>query len=308
MGYLSENKLNNNYLTIIFKFNKFSNFQINKTMAISAADVNKLRQMTGSGMMDCKKALTEAGGDFEAAIDILRKAGQKVAAKRADNETNEGSVLIAISADGTNGKLVALACETEPVSKVADFTNLANALLASAVANNPADKEALLASTLADGRNAQEAMIELTGKIGEKITIAGYENLTADQVVSYIHSNNKIGVLVAFTNVQGTDVKEVGKDIAMQITAMKPVALDKDGVDSATIEREIEIGRDQARQEGKPEAMLDKIAAGRLEKFYKESTLLSQQFVKDGSINIKQLLEQTQKGLTISAFKRIALV
>jgi elongation factor Ts len=277
-------------------------------MAISAADVNKLRQMTGSGMMDCKKALTEAGGDFEAAIDILRKAGQKVAAKRADNETNEGTVLIAISADGSNGKLVALACETEPVSKVADFTNLASALLASAVANNVADKDALMASTLADGRVAQEAMIELTGKIGEKITIAGYENVTADQVVSYIHSNNKIGVLVAFTNVQGTDVQEVGKDIAMQITAMKPVALDKDGVDSATIEREIEIGRDQARQEGKPEAMLDKIAAGRLEKFYKESTLLSQQFVKDGSINIKQLLEQTQKGLTISSFKRIALV
>ncbi|MES2519337.1 MAG: translation elongation factor Ts [Bacteroidota bacterium] len=277
-------------------------------MAISAADVNKLRQMTGSGMMDCKKALTEAGGDFEAAIDILRKAGQKVAAKRADNETNEGTVLIAISADGTNGKLVALACETEPVSKVADFTNLAAALLASAVANNPADKDALLASTLADGRVAQEAMIELTGKIGEKITIAGYENVTSDKVVSYIHSNNKIGVLVAFSNVQGTDVQEVGKDIAMQITAMKPVALDKDGVDSATIEREIEVGRDQARQEGKPEAMLDKIAAGRLEKFYKESTLLSQQFVKDGSINIKQLLEQTQKGLTISSFKRVALV
>ncbi|PWK19407.1 elongation factor Ts [Arcicella aurantiaca] len=276
-------------------------------MAISAADVNKLRQMTGSGMMDCKKALTEAGGDFEAAIDILRKAGQKVAAKRADNETNEGTVLIAISADGTNGKLVALACETEPVSKVADFTELASALLASAVANNVADKDALLASTLADGRVAQEAMVELTGKIGEKITIAGYENVTADKVVSYIHSNNKIGVLVAFANVQGTDVQEVGKDIAMQITAMKPVALDKDGVDSATIEREIEVGREQARAEGKPEAMLDKIAAGRLEKFYKESTLLNQQFVKDGSINIKQLLEQTQKGLSISSFKRIAL-
>ena len=277
-------------------------------MAISAADVNKLRQMTGSGMMDCKKALTEAGGDFEAAIDILRKAGQKVAAKRADNETNEGSVLIAISADGTNGKLVALACETEPVSKVADFTDLANALLASAVTNNVTDKDALMASTLADGRVAQEAIIELTGKIGEKINIAGYENVTAEKVVSYIHSNNKIGVLVAFTNTQGVDVQEVGRDIAMQITAMKPVALDKDDVDSATIEREIEIGRDQARQEGKPEAMLDKIAAGRLEKFYKESTLLSQQFVKDGSINIKQLLEQTQKGLTISSFKRIALV
>lgn len=277
-------------------------------MAISAADVNKLRQMTGSGMMDCKKALTEAGGDFEAAIDILRKAGQKVAAKRADNETNEGTVLIAISADGTNGKLVALACETDPVSKVADFSNLANALLASAVANEVADKEALLASTLADGRVVQEAIIELTGKIGEKINIAGYENVTAEKVVSYIHSNNKIGVLVAFTNTQGIDVQEVGRDIAMQITAMKPVALDKGDVDSVTIEREIEIGRDQARQEGKPEAMLDKIAAGRLEKFYKESTLLNQQFVKDGSINIKQLLEQTQKGLTISSFKRIALV
>jgi elongation factor Ts len=276
-------------------------------MAISAADVNKLRQMTGSGMMDCKKALTEAGGDFEAAIDILRKAGQKVAAKRADNETNEGVVLISINADGTNGKLVALACETEPVSKVADFNDLANALLATAVSSDAADKDALLAASLADGRSVQEAMIELTGKIGEKITIAGYENVTADKVVSYVHSNNKIGVLVAFTNVQGTDVQEVGKDIAMQITAMKPVALDKGDVDSATIEREIEIGRDQARQEGKPEAMLDKIATGRLEKFYKESTLLNQQFVKDGSINIKQLLEQTQKGLTISTFKRVAL-
>ena len=276
-------------------------------MAISAADVNKLRQMTGAGMMDCKKALTEAGGDFEAAIDILRKAGQKVAAKRADNATNEGVVLVAISEDGTNGKLVALACETEPVSKVADFNELAAALLAAAVATDAADKDALLASTLADGRNAQEAMVELTGKIGEKINVAGYENITADKVVSYVHSNNKIGVLVAFTNVTGTDVAEVGKDIAMQITAMKPVALDKDGVDAATIEREIEIGKDQARQEGKPEAMLEKIATGKLEKFYKENTLLNQQFVKDNSINIKQLLEQTQKGLTISTFKRIAL-
>jgi elongation factor Ts len=160
---------------------------------------------------------------------------------------------------------------------------------------------------LSDGRTAEENIIELTGKIGEKITIAGYENVTAEKVVSYIHSNNKIGVLVAFTNTSGIDVQEVGKDIAMQITAMKPVALDKDGVDAATIEREIEIGKDQARAEGKPEAMLEKIAVGKLEKFYKESTLLNQQFVKDSSINIKQLLEQTQKGLTITEFKRIAL-
>jgi len=276
-------------------------------MAITAADVNKLRQMTGAGMMDCKKALTEANGDFEAAIDILRKAGQKVAAKRADNATNEGVVLISISEDGSNGKLLALACETEPVSKVADFNNLASSLLEAAVANNASTKEEVLASTLSDGRTAEENIIELTGKIGEKITISGYENVTAEKVVSYIHSNNKIGVLVAFNNTSGVDVQEVGKDIAMQITAMKPVALDKDGVDAATIEREIEIGKDQARAEGKPEAMLEKIAVGKLEKFYKESTLLNQQFVKDSSINIKQLLEQTQKGLTITEFKRIAL-
>jgi elongation factor Ts len=254
-----------------------------------------------------QKALTEANGDFEAAIDILRKAGQKVAAKRADNATNEGVVLISISEDGSNGKLLALACETEPVSKVADFNNLASALLEAAVSNNAATKEEVLAATLSDGRTAEENIIELTGKIGEKITIAGYENVTAEKVVSYIHSNNKIGVLVAFANTSGVDVLEVGKDIAMQITAMKPVALDKDGVDAATIEREIEIGKDQARAEGKPEAMLEKIAVGKLEKFYKESTLLNQQFVKDSSINIKQLLEQTQKGLTITEFKRIAL-
>ena len=277
-------------------------------MSITAADVNKLRQMTGAGMMDCKKALTEANGDFEAAIDILRKAGQKVAAKRADNATNEGVVLISISEDGSNGKLLALACETEPVSKVADFNNLAKTIIDTAAASHAPSAHDLLAEPLADGRSVEGHIIELTGKIGEKITLAAYENVSAEKVVSYIHSNNKIGVLVAFENVQGVDVSEVGKDIAMQITAMKPVALDKDGVDSETIEREIEIGKDQARQEGKPEAMLEKIAVGKLEKFYKESTLLNQQFVKDSSITIRQLLEQTQKGLTISSFKRIALV
>ncbi|MCZ2478954.1 elongation factor Ts [Aquirufa nivalisilvae] len=276
-------------------------------MSITAADVNKLRQMTGAGMMDCKKALTEADGDFEAAIDILRKAGQKVAAKRAENATNEGVVLVALSADHSNGKLIALACETEPVSKVADFNNLAQCILEAAVKSHAPSASALLAEPLSDGRSVEGHIIELTGKIGEKITLAAYENIDAEKVVSYIHSNNKIGVLVAFEGVEGTDVTEVGKDIAMQITAMKPVALDKDGVDAETIQREIEIGKDQARQEGKPEAMLEKIAVGKLEKFYKESTLLNQQFVKDSSINIRQLLEQTQKGLTISTFKRVAL-
>ena len=277
-------------------------------MSITAADVNKLRQMTGAGMMDCKKALTEAEGDFEAAIDVLRKAGQKVAAKRADNATNEGVVLVALSADHSNGKLIALACETEPVSKVADFNNLAKVIIDKAAASHAPTAHDLLAEPLADGRSVEGHIIELTGRIGEKITLAAYENITAEKVVSYIHSNNKIGVLVAFENVQGADVSEIGKDIAMQITAMKPVALDKDGVDAETIEREIEIGKDQARQEGKPEAMLERIAVGKLEKFYKEQTLLNQQFVKDSSITIRQLLENKQKGLTISMFKRISLV
>lgn len=277
-------------------------------MSITAADVNKLRQMTGAGMMDCKKALTEAEGDFEAAIDVLRKAGQKVAAKRADNATNEGVVLVALSADHSNGKLIALACETEPVSKVADFNNLAKVIIDKAAASHAPSAHDLLAEPLVDGRSVEGHIIELTGRIGEKITLAAYENITAEKVVSYIHSNNKIGVLVAFENVQGADVSEIGKDIAMQITAMKPVALDKDGVDAETIEREIEIGKDQARQEGKPEAMLERIAVGKLEKFYKEQTLLNQQFVKDSSITIRQLLENKQKGLTISMFKRISLV
>jgi elongation factor Ts len=277
-------------------------------MSITAADVNKLRQMTGAGMMDCKKALTEAEGDFEAAIDVLRKAGQKVAAKRADNATNEGVVLVALSADHSNGKLIALACETEPVSKVADFNNLAKSIIDKAAASHAPTAHDLLAEPLADGRSVEGHIIELTGRIGEKITLAAYENISAEKVVSYIHSNNKIGVLVAFENVQGADVSEIGKDIAMQITAMKPVALDKDGVDAETIEREIEIGKDQARQEGKPEAMLERIAVGKLEKFYKEQTLLNQQFVKDSSLTIRQLLENKQKGLTISMFKRISLV
>jgi elongation factor Ts len=276
-------------------------------MAITAQDVNKLRQMTGAGMMDCKKALQEADGDFDKAVDILRKQGQKVAAKRADNAVSEGTVVVQISADGTNGKLVALACETEPVSNVEDFKNLAKSILDKAVADDIADKEALLSSTLADGRPVSEHIIDLVGKLGEKLEITAYENVTADQVVPYIHSNGKLGVLVAFNGVNGTDVNELGKDVAMQIAAMKPIALDKDEVDSATVEREIEVGKEQARAEGKPEAMLEKIAQGKLQKFYKDNTLLNQEFVKDSSLTIRQLLEKTAKGLTVKSFKRIAI-
>ncbi len=276
-------------------------------MAITAADVNKLRQMTGAGMMDCKKALTEADGDFEAAVDVLRKQGQKVAAKRADNATSEGAVLIHVSHDGTNGKIIALACETEPVSKVESFQNMAMNIISQAVASNAADKGSLLTSEQPDGQTLQAHITELIGKIGEKLEVMAYENVSAEQVVSYLHSNKKLGVLVAFNNVGGADISEVGKDIAMQIAAMKPIALDKGDVDASTVEREIEVGKELARNEGKPEAMLDKIAMGRLQKFYKESTLLNQEFIKDGSLTIAQLLEKTQKGLTITAFKRIAI-
>ncbi len=276
-------------------------------MAITAADVNKLRQETGAGMMDCKKALTEADGDFNKAKEVLRKQGQKIADKRADNATAEGIVLAHVSKDGTSGKIIALACETEPVSKVPDFQNLAMMLMSEAVAADTMDKASLLAIKQADGRALQEHITDLMGKIGEKVDVVTFDTVSADKVVSYIHSNGKLGVLVGLVNTNGTDVSEVGRDVAMQIAAMKPVALDKDGVDATTVEREIEIGKEQARQEGKPEAMLEKIAMGKLNKFYKEKTLLNQEFVKDNSLTIAQLLEKTSKGLTVSAFKRVAI-
>ncbi len=274
--------------------------------AITAADVNKLRTMTGAGMMDCKKALVEADGDFEAARDILRKHGQKIADKRAENETSEGLVLVNVSEDGTTGKLVALACETESVAKVANFRELAQQILDTAVRTNADTKEDLLAATAADGRTVQEHVTDLMGKIGEKLDVT-YATLTAEKVASYVHSDSKKGVLVGLKNVSGADTSEVGRDVAMQIVAMKPVAVDKDGVDSATVEREIEVGKEQARAEGKPEAMLEKIAQGKLNKFYKDNTLLNQEFVKDNSKTIAQLLDGTSKGMTVSDFKRVAI-
>ncbi|AKQ44597.1 elongation factor Ts [Rufibacter radiotolerans] len=276
-------------------------------MAITAQDVNRLRQETGAGMMDCKKALTEANGDFENAKDILRKQGQKIASKRADNATSEGAVLTNVNADGTVGKVVALACETEPVSKVEDFKNLAQTVLAAAVANTSGSKEDLLATPQADGRSLQDHITDLMGKIGEKIDVVSYETVTAEKVVAYNHSNGKLGVLVGLTNTGGKDVNDLGKDVAMQIAAMRPIAVDKDGVDANTIQREIEIGKEQARAEGKPEEMLEKIAQGKLNKFYKESTLLNQEFVKDPSLTIAKLLDNTNKGMTVTEFKRVAI-
>ena len=274
--------------------------------AITAADVNKLRTMTGAGMMDCKKALVEADGDFEAARDILRKHGQKIADKRAENETSEGLVLVNVSEDGTQGKLVALACETESVAKVANFRELAQQILDTAIRIDAGTKEDILAAKTSDGLTVQEHVTDLMGKIGEKLEVT-YATLTAEKVASYIHSDNKKAVLVGLKNVGSADAAAVGRDVAMQIVAMKPVAVDKDGVDSATVEREIEVGKEQARTEGKPEAMLEKIAQGKLNKFYKEQTLLNQEFVKDNSMTIAQLLDSKSKGMTVSDFKRVAI-
>jgi len=279
------------------------------TVQISAADVNKLRQQTGAGMMDCKKALTETNGDFEAAIDFLRKKGAKVAASRQDRESNEGVVIARTSADGKRGVVIELNCETDFVAKNAEFVAFANAIANEAVEKNPKSLEELNQLPI-DIENSRitigEATIDKTGKIGEKIGVSKYEVIEGEKVIAYIHGNFRLAVLVGLSaNVAGAD--EAGKDVAMQIAAMNPVAIDKDGVDSTTIERELEIAKDQIRAEGKPEEMVEKIAAGKLNKFYKDSTLLNQEFVKDSSKNVAQFLDTVDKGLTVTAFKRVAL-
>jgi len=275
-------------------------------MAITAQEVNKLRQMTGAGMMDCKKALTEAEGDFEKAVDILRKKGQKVSASRADRETKEGVVVTNVSADGAKGTLLSLTCETDFVAKNDEYVGFANTLLDMAVAAGANTVEEIHALPF-ENITVAEKIVEMTGKIGEKIEISNYEVVNAETVVPYIHSNGKLGVLVGLVNTSGSNVEDAGKDVAMQIAAMNPVAVDKDGVDSSVVEREIEVGKEQARAEGKPEEMLEKIALGKLNKFYKENTLLSQIFVKDNSKTIAQYLNDVSKGMTVSAFKRISI-
>jgi len=279
------------------------------TLQITAADVNKLRQQTGAGMMDCKKALTETNGDFEAAIDYLRKKGAKVAASRQDRESNEGVVIARTSADGKRGVIVELNCETDFVAKNAEFIAFANAIANEAVENKPASIDELnnLGIDVESSRmTIGEATIDKTGKIGEKIGVSKYEVVEGEKVIAYIHGNFRLAVLVGLSaNVAGAD--EAGKDVAMQIAAMNPVAIDKDGVDATTLQRELEIAKEQTRAEGKPEEMVEKIAAGRLNKFYKDSTLLNQEFVKDPSKNVAQFLSSIDKGLTVTAFKRVAL-
>ena len=275
------------------------------TVQISASDVNKLRQQTGAGMMDCKKALVEAKGNFEDAVDYLRKKGAKVAANRQDRESNEGVVIAKTSTDGKKGVVVEVNCETDFVAKNEDFIAFAEAVANVALSENPADLDALKGLSI-DGTSIADLIISQTGKIGEKIDVSNYEIVEAEKVVAYIHSNYRLGVLVGLSaDAEGVD--DAGKDVAMQIAAMNPAAIDKDGVDATLVQRELEIAKDQIRAEGKPEAMLEKIAQGKLNKFYKDNTLLNQEFVKDPSKNISQFLDGVSKGLTVTAFKRVQL-
>ncbi len=273
-------------------------------MSISAADVSKLRKMTGAGMMDCKVALTESGGDFDKAIDIIRKKGQAVANKRADREATEGVVLAKVAAGNKKGGLVVLNCETDFVAKNESFIALAESILDLGLANNVTTLNELKELKL-NGIAVKDVITEQIGVIGEKLDLAYFDVVTAETVVAYIHPGNKLATLVGF-NEAGIEI-QVGRDVAMQVAAMNPVSVDKDSVPQDVIEKELEIARDQARNEGKPEEMLDKIAQGRLSKFFKESTLLEQIYVKDGKISIREYLQQTSKTLTVTGFKRFSL-
>lgn len=275
-------------------------------MAITAADVNKLRKMTGAGMMDCKKALVETDGDFEAAIDALRKKGQKVAAKRGDNETKEGLIFAETTEDGTSGIVLALNCETDFVAKNSDFIAFVRSIVDVAMNNMPSSKEDLMALNYNEKLTVEEKITEQVGVIGEKLVVSGYEVISADRVVGYNHPGNQLASLVGLN--KDTDAaSEAGKQVAMQVAAMNPIALSKDGVDEATIQRELEVGKDLAIQEGKPAEMADKIAQGRLGKFFKENTLLSQAFVRDNKVTVEQFLNGSESGLTVTDFKRLSM-
>ncbi|HNW98462.1 MAG TPA: translation elongation factor Ts [Bacteroidales bacterium] len=273
---------------------------------ITAADVNKLRQMTGAGMMDCKKALVEANGDFDAAIDYLRKKGQKVASSRADRAANEGMVLAKTSADSKKAIIVMISCETDFVAKSQDFMKLTTDVAEYAINNTPGNIDELKAANL-NGRSVQENLTDLIGKVGEKMEVARYQVIEAARTYAYNHPGNRLGTIVGFNkdSVEGLDM--VGKEIAMQIAAMSPVAIDKSDVTQEMIDKEIEIGKEQARQEGKPEEMLEKIAQGKLNKFFKESTLLNQEFVRDNKKTVGQYITEIDKDLKVTAFARLML-
>jgi elongation factor Ts len=273
-------------------------------MSITAADVNKLRKQTGAGMMDCKKALQEAEGDFEKAIEILRKKGQKVAAKRGDREAGEGAILSGVSADGGFGALLSLNCETDFVAKNADFIAVAQTLLDMAIAEKITNKEDLLAKDYPGaGISVSEKIIEEVGKIGERIEIGSFETIEASHVAAYIHPGNRLATVVGFS----ADVADAGRDVAMQAAAMAPVALNEDSIPEDLIAKERELGKDLAIQEGKPADMAEKIAEGRLKKWFKEVTLVNQAFIKDNKMTVAQYVASAANGAEITGFRRAAL-
>jgi elongation factor Ts len=273
---------------------------------ISASDVKKLRDQTGAGMMDCKKALAEAGGDFQKAIDLLRKKGQKLSLKRADREAKEGVVIALVSDDEAKGVVLKVSCETDFVAKNEDFVSLTKQIAETALASFPNAKEDVLNLPFDGGVTIGEKLIEQVGVIGEKIELADYQTLEAPMVSSYIHMGYKAGVIVGL-NKKNESFSEAGKNVAMQVAAMKPIAVNKDGVDESTVQKEIEIGKEQAREQGKPEAIIEKIAMGKLNKFFKENTLLNQAYVKDGKTSVQGYLSSLDSDLTVENFKHVKL-
>jgi len=273
---------------------------------ITAQDVNKLRTMTGAGMMDCKKALTEANGDFEKAIEILRKKGQKVSASRSDKDAKEGSVFIKSSDDKKEAVMIALNCETDFVAKNDEFQNLGKLIAETAFAKKSANTESLLNEKVGN-LTISEKITELVGKIGEKLEISALVHMKGEAVIPYIHAGSKLGVLVSLKGVNGKDVSDAGKDVGMQIAAMNPVAVDETNVDKTLIEKEMEIAKAQIIAEGKPANMVDKIAQGKLQRFYKDNTLVHQAFVKDNSKTVAQYLDSVSKGLAVAEFKRVTI-
>jgi elongation factor Ts len=271
---------------------------------ITAKDVNELRQITGAGMMDCKKALEQSEGDREKAIDYLRKKGQKIADNRQDRAANEG--LIFVQGNKTAAALIELNCETDFVARNEYFQGLGQGIVRVAFEHHPSSLEQLQTLHL-DGRAISDHLLEAMSKIGEKIQIRSYSRIEGDRVITYVHPGARVAVAVAFMNVGNEDIEAIGKDVAMQIAAMKPVAVDQADVPAEITAKELEIGRERALAEGKPEAIVDKIAQGMLQKYYKENTLLAQEFVKDTSKTVAQYLKEANPNLKVKTFKRLQL-
>jgi elongation factor Ts len=273
---------------------------------ISASEVNRLRQMTGVGMMDCKNALVEAEGDYEKAIDLLRKKGQKLAVKRADRDANQGIVLAKTNSDTTYAAVIMLNCETDFVAKNQEFIDFAHKIIDLAVEKMPKTLDELLVLTI-NGRSIADGVTDLVGKTGEKMVLAHFNAIEAPKVVAYNHFGNRLSTIVGFNKADVENIDEVGKHVAMQAAAMSPVALDNNDVPQEIIDRELEIGKEQARSEGKPESMVEKIALGKLNKFYKESTLLNQEFIQDNKIDVRTYIAKADKNLTVTKFYRLQL-